>query len=139
MGRHCWSNRQIIEDCKTYSAIDPNTKDKLRGSLPGTCFDLSLIENGVLVNKQELYIRRSQVFRKPWYRYWLSCPKCHRTVLKLYWPTGANYYACRICHDLTYRSQKRRNGWQEKFLMNFGIPCSRRDAWQWLDYLHGRK
>lgn len=37
-------------------------------------------------------------------RYWLSCPDCDRRAGALYLPPGARTFACRTCHDLTYRS-----------------------------------
>ncbi len=43
-------------------------------------------------------------------RLWFTCPlivngvKCDRRVGKLHLPPGAQYFGCRTCHDLTYRS-----------------------------------
>lgn len=39
-------------------------------------------------------------------RYWFTCPnlKCGRRVNKIYLPPGAEYFACRHCYNLTYRS-----------------------------------
>jgi hypothetical protein len=43
-------------------------------------------------------------------RWWFNCPlivrgvACNRRSGKLYLPPGANYFGCRECHDLTYRS-----------------------------------
>jgi len=37
-------------------------------------------------------------------RHWFSCPSCQSRVGKLYLPPGKLYFACRHCHDLTYRS-----------------------------------
>jgi hypothetical protein len=37
------------------------------------------------------------------WRYWLLCPRCKRRCAVLY-SRGYPYYACRKCHDLTYRS-----------------------------------
>ena len=43
-------------------------------------------------------------------RWWFTCPlmvggvACNRRAGKLYLPTGAKYFGCRMCHDLTYRS-----------------------------------
>jgi len=44
-------------------------------------------------------------------RYYFLCPgwddfECGRRVGKLYLPRGENYFRCRICHGLTYRSVK---------------------------------
>jgi hypothetical protein len=43
-------------------------------------------------------------------RWWFTCPvsvndiPCNRRVAILYLPSGARYFACRRCHDLTYTS-----------------------------------
>jgi len=39
-------------------------------------------------------------------QWWVLCPVkgCGRRVRKLYLPPQGTYYACRHCHDLTYRS-----------------------------------
>ena len=43
-------------------------------------------------------------------RSWFTCPlilrgvACKRRVSKLYLPSGAKYFGCRQCHELTYRS-----------------------------------
>jgi hypothetical protein len=39
-------------------------------------------------------------------QWWMHCPVkgCGRRVRKLYLPPRGTYYACRHCHDLTYRS-----------------------------------
>ena len=46
------------------------------------------------------------------FRYWFVCPLgtngryCGRRVAKLYLPGRADYFGCRHCYNLTYRSQK---------------------------------
>ncbi|MCA9942038.1 MAG: hypothetical protein KC449_01085 [Anaerolineales bacterium] len=46
------------------------------------------------------------------YRYWFICPisvngrYCGRRVGKLFLAPGSRYFACRHCHDLTYRSSQ---------------------------------
>lgn len=39
------------------------------------------------------------------YRPWFRCPtnSCNERVEKIYKPTGENIFACRHCHDITYR------------------------------------
>lgn len=37
-------------------------------------------------------------------RWWFHCPRCDRRSAKLYVPRGGSFFACRICHNLTYRS-----------------------------------
>jgi len=36
-------------------------------------------------------------------RRWFCCPTCGRRMFKVYRPSGSNVFACRQCHDLTYR------------------------------------
>lgn len=36
--------------------------------------------------------------------WWILCPECGRRVGLLYLPQGATAWACRRCHQLTYRS-----------------------------------
>ena len=39
-------------------------------------------------------------------RWWLICPQCGRRCGKLYLPSGARRFACRLCHNLTYTSSQ---------------------------------
>lgn len=45
-------------------------------------------------------------------RHWFVCPlavggvPCQRRVGRLYLPAGGRYFGCRICYNLTYRSQR---------------------------------
>ena len=45
-------------------------------------------------------------------RWWLTCPlvtggrRCRRRCEKLYRPPGGKYYGCRVCHRLSYTSQR---------------------------------
>ena len=36
-------------------------------------------------------------------RRWFRCPRCGRRMFKLYRPPGSPFFACRQCHELTYR------------------------------------
>jgi hypothetical protein len=36
-------------------------------------------------------------------RWWFECPRCWKRCAKLYLPDSSGF-ACRVCHDLTYRS-----------------------------------
>ena len=46
------------------------------------------------------------------FRWWFTCPliinekHCNRRVRKFYLPPGEQYFGCRHCHDLTYRSSQ---------------------------------
>jgi len=37
-------------------------------------------------------------------RIWFACPNCAQTVGILHLPPGGSEFACRRCHNLTYRS-----------------------------------
>jgi len=67
-------------------------------------------------------------------RWWFSCPRCGRRVAKVYLPPepAEPEFACRECHQLTYRSVQTHQGihvpaglW---LLVNFGPPRRRRPA-----------
>ncbi len=50
-------------------------------------------------------------------RWWFTCPGCHRRAGRLYLPSGARFFACRRCHDLTYRSAQEHDR-RLSFLLN---------------------
>jgi hypothetical protein len=60
------------------------------------------------------YVVRLTTTPLPWggVRYWFVCPlivngiACNRRVAILYLPPGGNYYGCRHCYDLTYKSSQ---------------------------------
>jgi len=65
------------------------------------------------------------------HRYWFLCPNCNRRCAKLYLPTGQTYFACRICYNLTYRSQQekpsiRHRRYIDSIMAKAGIPPRRR-------------
>jgi len=39
-------------------------------------------------------------------RWWFLCPICFRRCRIIYQPPGQSVFACRICHDLSYRSRQ---------------------------------
>jgi len=57
-------------------------------------------------------------------RYWFVCPlitngmPCSRRVGKLYLPPRAEYFGCRHCYNLTYRSQKEHDKRVDALLKN---------------------
>jgi hypothetical protein len=136
MGRNSWSNRQMVENCRSLSIIGPDIRVRIKTFFPDSYFLVTSFQAEKEINRQDIFIRKTRIFNKA-FRNWFACPKCHRRVLKLYMPPRENFYACRICHNLTYRSQKRRNGFQERWLMQF--TGSRRLAWELLDSLHGKR
>jgi len=46
-------------------------------------------------------------------RVWFMCPWCYRKVRKLYLSPQGEHFRCRICHNLSYRSQTRLAPWPE--------------------------
>lgn len=49
----------------------------------------------------ETDVERAQIALAP---RWFACPVCGRRVAKIYRPSEDSPFACRRCHDLTYRS-----------------------------------
>jgi len=39
-------------------------------------------------------------------RWWFRCPGCNRRCRILYRPPESTYFACRVCHNLTYTSRQ---------------------------------
>jgi len=66
-------------------------------------------------------------------RWWLVCPlevngrSCGHRVGKLYLPPGANYFGCRHCHSLTYRSSQQSHCVSQLIFWDDSIPY---DAWE---------
>jgi len=50
------------------------------------------------------------------WRWWLVCPRCQTRRRVLYLPPGRTNFACRVCHDLRYksslRSRRQRRWWR---------------------------
>ncbi len=110
MGRDSWSDRFMVEDCMVISAFDKKWKPELKSGSA----------NIMLTHpKRGRYFQTIQTIStrvKPkGDRWWLVCPGCHDRVGKLYIPPGQAYLKCRVCHNLTYQSQKERYGQTENF------------------------
>ena len=65
-------------------------------------------------------------------RWWFVCPlivqgvACNRRSGKLYLPPGAQYFGCRKCHDLTYRSSQEAHQAERLFgRLGFGPEVAR--------------
>lgn len=54
-------------------------------------------------------------------RYWFLCPSCRRRVGRLYLPHGKNYFLCRRCYNLTYRSCQESHAF-DWFFLKADIP-----------------
>jgi hypothetical protein len=51
-------------------------------------------------------------------RYCFRCRDCIRRVRKVYMPPGRTNFACRTCHNLTYRSSQEHDKWIDFFRRN---------------------
>jgi len=60
-------------------------------------------------------------------RWWFSCPQCGRRCGTLYLPPGAQRFACRRCHNLTYAScqDERKRGYLDRLIPGL----AELDAW----------
>jgi len=63
------------------------------------------------------------------WRHWWMCPRvkeghiCRRRVEKLYLPPNSSFFACRQCHDLSYRSVQQHDSRVDKLVKNpFLLP-----------------
>lgn len=70
-------------------------------------------------------------------RWWFVCPlvrggtPCGRRVRKLYLPSGARYFGCRHCYDLTYVSAQEAHKWEAAFgriAASVGAGCTAPDV-----------
>ena len=62
-------------------------------------------------SKRQIDYKVSLVTTQPHFgglRWWFACPnaQCGRRVSKLYRPPGEDYFLCRHCHNLVYRSSQ---------------------------------
>jgi hypothetical protein len=133
MGRKPWSNRLMVEDCRSTSILEPKIKMAVKHFEDDSYYLVTLRRSDSTVYEQRLYVTKIPGHFGGW-RFYYLCPKCDRKVIKLYLALPIKGYACRECHNLTYRSQKKRNGFQERFLM--GFTGNRKQAWELLDSLH---
>lgn len=75
-------------------------------------------------------------------RGWFTCPlivrgfHCRRRAEKPYLPTGAKYFGCRVCHNLTYKSAQEAHQGERVFArLGFGPEQARMlgGKWFWKD------
>ena len=50
------------------------------------------------------------------FRHWFKCPSCGRRSYKLYRPNPSSGFACRACHNLTYRSAQKHDARLDRLL-----------------------
>jgi hypothetical protein len=67
------------------------------------------IDSGLLFQLQETHqiiTLQASALRFGGRRWWFDCPKCERRCAKLYLPPHRDEFACRICYNLQYRSER---------------------------------
>jgi len=133
MGRWSYSSKYEVEDCKEISIgflkqYGYLSKGRLQGTIQWSCdgnptgsagIRVSFPEmNNVCVSysitdtdqKKESINNYISIIKTPCNyggkRHWFLCPFCSRKALKLYLSPGNNYFGCRKCLQLSYRSQK---------------------------------
>ena len=81
------AKRRIVEDCEVVTERSPGFRIAAVYAAQGTIplFDYTRCNYGGE-------------------RRWLLCPRCFKRVAKLYRPPDEVLFACRQCHQLTYRS-----------------------------------
>jgi hypothetical protein len=81
------AKRRIVEDCEVITERSPGFRIAAVYAAQGTnpLFDYTRCNYGGG-------------------RRWLLCPRCFKRVAKLYRPLDEVLFACRQCHELTYRS-----------------------------------
>ncbi len=102
--------------------------EKTIGSIAYRVFGVTSIPISVHLD----YLANDQVISYPIYltntplpwggrRYWFSCPnqKCQKRVTTLHIKPGSNYFVCRHCNNLTYRSCQESKTW-DNMLKKFG-------------------
>jgi hypothetical protein len=100
-----WGSRREVTDTIAYKI--ENRRDQLLVHLTYTT--IGRWENTKTDNDYAVHV----TYNMPPFggrRWWWICPlvgngrACKRRVSKLYLPPGSNYFGCRHCHELTYRS-----------------------------------
>jgi hypothetical protein len=95
---------------------------ELRGGEPGVC--LTYRPEGEGGGSPRDYFVRLVTTSPPvgGVRWWFVCPlvvngtPCRKRVSKLYLPPGSDFFGCRTCYGLTYRSAQEHNGRVAAFL-----------------------
>jgi hypothetical protein len=74
---------------------------------PSARFRYTVKSNGVLHDVDQRMALTPTPTRHEGRRWWYTCPACERRAGVLHLPPGEMYFACRSCHDLSYRSRWR--------------------------------
>ena len=117
MGVWPWSNRVMVEECSVLSVFDPETKKKITKFAGDNSVEVIARRDDIEIFRQNLFFVKTPVTNGG-SRYWFRCYICKKKVAKLYLPPKGRRYACRKCHNLTYRSQKEHDKTLDKYLKN---------------------
>ncbi|PKK82036.1 MAG: hypothetical protein CVT49_15740 [candidate division Zixibacteria bacterium HGW-Zixibacteria-1] len=64
-------------------------------------------------------------------RWWFFCPACGRRCRILYLPSDEIYFACRVCHNLSYESQQEgKSRWWALFTAISKLPEWQKQRWR---------
>ena len=74
---------------------------------PSVRFRYTVKINGVLHDVDQRMTLTPTPTRHEGRRWWYACPACNRRAGVLHLPPGEKFFACRSCHDLSYRSRWR--------------------------------
>jgi hypothetical protein len=74
---------------------------------PSARFRYSVKIDGVLRDVDQRMALTSTPMRHVGRRWWYAGPACNRRAGVLHLPPGEQFFACRSCHDLSYRSRWR--------------------------------
>ncbi len=98
-GEVLWSNRLTGKEISSigYQQL-PETESEPMLILLYKCND-SAVHEPVSFQKTNLHFGGA--------RWWFTCPLCKKRVGKLYLPSKSDYFACRKCHDLRYKSSQK--------------------------------
>ena len=127
-----WTSKWVDSKGKETNSIGSCVNSDDNG---GLCLDVSYNISKQSSDKLRQLNYRIELEFTPCYfgglRYWFVCPltknsiPCSRRVGKLYLPPGGQYFGCRHCYNLTYRSQKEHDKTMDFLKKNPNILLSR--------------
>jgi hypothetical protein len=102
--------RTTVEECRQLNIFQLNRQ----GSLYGNGDDLLYgTDVQVPLTKTPCYFGG--------FRWWFICPDCGKRMAILYKPRYSNFFLCRQCHNLTYKSCQEHGTSFEPFMKAFKI------------------
>ena len=137
MGRDAYSDRNLVEKSLYLTTKDlknviknPNTTSTFswrqraeKVSIMYKPEDDNLVFYYHLPSRYEPVKKHVEIIRQPCNygndRLYFACPYCEAKVYTLYKPYPEASFACRKCHDLTYRKQKKHNKTDNRYRWNW--------------------